>query len=152
MSLFARILLFVVIVAAIACSSIWLIGGKKNDFSTSLVINAQPQQIFPYLTESDRLKQWISGLVRVEDLAMAEKNQPAVITERIVDDGQGNSIVFKDKVIRQVQDELFSVQSTSSEKVITAIYQLEPTDDQKTQLTCRFKEVNTSLGRFLAPF
>jgi uncharacterized membrane protein len=152
MSLSARILLFLLIVVLIGGSSLWLIGGKKIEHSTSLVIDAQPQQVFPYLIESDRLIQWVSGLESVEDLEMAETGDPAIITERIMDDGSGKQVQFDDEVIRHEPDELLSVQSSNSSKIITAIYQLESTEEEKTQLNYRIKISHTSLGRFLAPF
>jgi uncharacterized protein YndB with AHSA1/START domain len=152
MSLSAKLLLFCVIVAAIGASSLWLIGGKKGEYSTSLVINASPQQVFPYLTDAERLKQWLEGLAEVENLVETEDGAQSQPTRRLMDFGDGKQVWFQDEVIRHESDAMISVQSSSSNKVITAIYQLQPTPDDKTELKYRLKTTNKSLGRLWAAF
>jgi uncharacterized protein YndB with AHSA1/START domain len=152
MSLSAKILLFVIIIAVIGASSLWLLGGKKGEYSTSLIIDASPPQVFPYLTDADLLKQWLKGLAEVENLVENEEGAQALLTKRLMDFGDGRQVWFQDEVIRHETDELISIQSSSSNKVITAIFQLQSTPDDKTELKYRLKISNQSVGRFLAAF
>lgn len=154
MSLPAKLLITLLIVAGVAASSLWIIGGKKNEYSTSLVIDAQPQQVFPYLTQPDLLKSWIDGLAEVSELVKPPEEKlpsPAVTTPRVFRSANGKQIRFQDEIIRFDPDKLVSVQSRNGSHVITSIYQLELKEDNKTSLTYRVKTANRGVGRFLAP-
>ena len=154
MSLPTRLLIIFVIVAGIAASSLWIIGGKKNEYSTSLVIDAQPQQVFPYLTQPDHMKSWIEGLTEVSELVKPpEKDLPAppVTTARVMRTEGGKQIRYQDEIIRFDPHKLVSVQSRNPSQVVTAIYQLEAKEDDKTSLTYKVKTKNRGIGRLLAP-
>ena len=154
MSLPAKIVVFLLIVVGIGASSLWILGGKKNEYSTSLVIDAQPQQVFPYLTQPDHMKTWIEGLDEVSELVKPpEKELPAppVTTARIVRTADGKQVRYQDQIIRFDPGKLVSVQSKNRSQVVTSIYQLEAKEDDKTALTYKVKTKNRGVGRILAP-
>lgn len=154
MSLPAKLLIFLLIVAGVAATSLWIIGGKKNEYSTSLLINAQPQQVFPYLTQPEHLKSWIDGLTEVSELVKPPEEKlptPAVTTLRVFQNENGKQVRFQDEIIRFDPNKLVSVQSRNRSHVVTSIYQLELKDDNKTSLTYRVKKANRGIGRFFAP-
>jgi hypothetical protein len=147
-----RFLLFLLLLAMIAAAALWIIGGKKDEYSISLVIDAHPNQVFPYLTQPDLLKQWASGLVQVEELRpLADGSNRTIKTTRIVVDQSGKRTAFEDEVLRHSENEAVTVQSSNAAQVITAIYQLDLKDNRKTVLTHRVKVSNVGIGRLLGP-
>ena len=152
MKFFSKFLLFVLIAVLIVCSGLWIIGGKKLEYSTRLIIEAPPQSVFPYLTKPEHLMQWIDGLSQIDELIPPPEDQLRHTTSyREMRNEDGSPIRFQDQVIRFTQNELLSVQSSSSSQIITSIYQLDAKADQKTDLTYRVKISNIGLGRFIGP-
>jgi len=147
-----RILLFSLIVLGVVAGGLWIMGGKKDEFSTELMIDAQPQQIFPYLTEPAKLKQWFDGLESVENYQPAKADIPSkyTLTTRVTTNQNGKRTTHQDQVIRYELDNLLTVQSRNANEVITWIYELEP-DKEKTRFRCRVKTEHLAIGRFLAP-
>ena len=151
MSFFKRLLMFVLILLFIAACGLWIMGGKKNEYSTSLSIDAAPDQIFPYLVEPDRMKKWIKGLDQIEQLRPAEDPHQAVPqTSRVVSDDSGNPQQFRDEVLRYSEGKGLSIQSTNAFQIIVSVFQLEP-EQGKTRLEYRVKTTNVGFGRMLAP-
>jgi uncharacterized protein YndB with AHSA1/START domain len=147
-----RITLFSLIVLGIVAGGLWIMGGKKNEFSTSLLIDAQPQQVFPYLTQPEQIKQWFAGLESVEAYVPSKPDIPTRITTttRVITSVGGGQTTYQDQVIRFEADSLLSIQSRNANEIITWIYELEP-DKGKTRLNYRVKTENRGIGRFMAP-
>lgn len=153
MSYFARILFWILIIASVAISSLWVIGGKVHEYSTSLTINASPESIFPYLTEPERIKAWSEGLLEVGKMeSNIDDNgySRRILSERVVSN-QGSEQVFVDEVLRFDENKTLSVQSTSSSVVNTTILSLK-SDGDGTKVSYRFKTAHRGLDRFAAPF
>jgi uncharacterized protein YndB with AHSA1/START domain len=154
MSFSTRLLIFVVIFIAIGGASLWILGGKKTDYSTSVTINATPQQIFPYLTQPELLTEWVNGLEQVEPLIPNEdENLPssASTTTRVIE-LDGKRLRFEDEVMRFEQDKLLSIRSSNHLTMVTAIFELAAVDRFSTELNYRVRSTNLGIGRFLAPF
>lgn len=153
MSRLTRFLLFLVVTTLVATAGLWILGGKKTDFSTSISIAAHPSQIFPYLTQPEQLKQWMTGLEQVDEILPIPKGEyaPVADTHRTLVDPSGRLSQFRDTVIRFTPDELISVQSTNSLIVLTSIFQLEIKAPRQTSITYQVKSMPVGLGRLLAP-
>lgn len=154
MSRTSRFFLFLFVAALIALAGLWILGNKKSDYSTSVVIDAHPSQVFPYLTQPDRLKQWLTGLEQVDEIlpppAADEYTSPPKMIRTWNLNGTRTS--FNDLVIRYNLDEMVSVQSSNANQVVTSIYELDLKDANKTLLTYQVKSTNVGLGRLLAVF
>ncbi len=153
MSSFSRFLFYAAIVVLICAAGLWILGGKKNSFSTTITITAPPEQVFPYLTQPELLTQWIDGLAYVEELVPNEVEglpSRATRTDRVMEQG-GSQVRFEDEVIRYEQNSMISIQSSNHVSVVTSIFVLEPLEDSTTKLEHRVKTSNVGLGRLLAP-
>ena len=149
-----KIVLTILLVLAIVGAALWILGGKQSEYSTGLSIAAPPEAIFPYLTQPERLKSWTEGLVEVAEFVPAPKvdgvaSAPAEKTPRVMSYADGSQAHSQDQVIRYEKNLSISIQSTSSQRVVTYIYQLEPKNGQ-TFLSYRIKTNSSGAGRFLA--
>ena len=153
MSRLTRFLLFLVVATLVAVTGLWILGGKKTEFSTRVSIAAHPSQIFPYLTQPEKLKQWLTGLEQVDEILPIPKGEYSAVpdTHRTVVDSTGRKTQFQDNVIRFTPDELISVQSSCSTVVLTSIFQLELKASQQTLTTYQVKSMPIGIGRLLAP-
>lgn len=140
----------IVLIAVIGCAAIWIYGGKKQHYETSLTINATPSQVFPYLTDVERMKQWVDGLMEVEPIN--ELVQVEGAKNRVTVNANGKMVEFEDEVLRYQQDKLLSVRWKNSVVVTTSIYKLEPKSELQTDFRFTVKTTNLGIGRFLAPF
>lgn len=144
--------MWALLIAAVGIAAIWIIGGKRHEYSTALAIEASPESVFYLLTNPEGQKKWSSGLQEVGQFgpAAGDLGGRRERTTRRVTDNKGKEIEFEDEVIRFEQNKLLSVQSSNDLGVITSIYQLESKDGQ-TYLTYRVKTSNSGLGRIWAP-
>jgi uncharacterized membrane protein len=154
MSLPGKLLLFAVLALLVSGAGLWISGGKKGEYSTSLVVDAHPSQVFPYLTDSERIKQWMNELTQIEELIPPQDDEglpvPTKITSRVMVEN-GKNVVYQDEVIRFSKDKMISIQSSNDAKVITFIFLIEPHKKLKTKVDYRIKESNIGTGRIFAP-
>jgi uncharacterized protein YndB with AHSA1/START domain len=145
-----KFLLSLIVIALTIAAALWIMGGKRLSYSTSLLIDAPPSAVFEYLTDAELMKQWKGGLIEVELI----DGSPAQIgaKSRIVMESGGKQITFDDEVIRFEKDAYFSVNAKNRMVTITSIYRLEPKQDGKTSFTYVVKKVHHGLGKFIAPF
>ena len=152
MSVSAKLALWVPIIIVVIAIGLWLAGGKKQEYSAAIQIDANPDIVFAYLTEPEKHKSWITGLAHVEKLESNTDETGAskrITTSRVISiDGKESR--FEDSVIRFEPDESLSVQSSNRNQVITSIYLLEPRDSQ-TYFTYRVITLNRGISRILAP-
>lgn len=138
--------------AVIGVAGLWLAGGKKSEYSAAIQIDSEPQRVFLFLVEPDKLKSWVNGLTHVERLELVkdENGRPRrSITARVISTN-GQEKRFDDEVIRYEQDKSVTVQSSNTNQVITSIFQLEPRGNE-TYLKYRVTVVYRGIGRFFAP-
>ena len=155
MSAIGKTVLTILLVLAIVGAALWILGGKQAEYSTGLSIDAPPEAVFPYLTQPERLKNWVEGLVEVAEFVPAPKADglasapPAEKTLRVMSNPNGSQAHSQDQVIRYEENLSISIQSTSPQRVVTYIYQLEPKNGQ-TFLSYRIRTNSSGAGRFLA--
>lgn len=155
MSIIGKTVLSILLVVAIVSAALWILGGKRSEYSTALSIDAPSAAIFPYLTQPERLKSWTTGLSEVSELLPAPKVDGIASgrvkkTPRVITKPDGSQVRYEDQVIRYEENLSISVQSSNPQQVITYIYQLEPRDGQ-TFLSYRIKTSSLGVGRLLAP-
>ena len=147
-----KILLWILIIAIIVTSALWIMGGKREEYSSALLINADPETVFSYLVEPEKLKNWVEGLSSVERIEPNELVNGMLVVDTsprtVVIDGKPTQ--FEDEVLRYGENTNLTVKSTSSKVALTSIFKLEPRDD-RTYLTYRVKTLNRGFGRLLAP-
>lgn len=148
-----RIIMWILLIAAVGAGALWILGGKQAEYSTGLGIAAPPDSIFPFLTEPERLKSWHSGLTEVAPMVSSDNREPQTppkLTSRVITDENGKQVRYQDEVIRFERNVSLSVQSSNPKSVITSIFQLEPREGE-TFIVYRVKSTYRGLGRFLAP-
>lgn len=152
MSIPAKLVLWILVLAAIVGSSLWLMGSKKKEYTAAIQIDATPESVFPFLTEPEKHKSWVSGLSHVESLAVdavGDETADRVTGTRIIERG-GQESRFEDEVIRFEPNALLSVQSSNNGQIMTSIYQLEPRNGQ-TYFNYRVVKRFRGLKRLYAP-
>jgi hypothetical protein len=152
MSFPSKLVFWIPIITAVVAIALWLSGGKKQEYSAAIQIEASPDVVFAYLTEPEKHKSWITGLAHVERLESNtdENGDPKRITTQRVVSLDGKESKFEDQVIRFEPDASLTVRSSRSSQVITSIYLLEPRDSQ-TYFTYRVIKLNRGIKRILAP-
>ncbi len=149
MNSFLKIAIGLGVVVVTAAAALYILGSERGRHSTSLVIDAPPATVFAYLTDPERLKQWVTGLVEMEPLGdlTGEIGARSLVTSN----SNGRTVEAEEEIIRFQQDVLYSVQSTNEFQVQTSRFELEPKDNQ-TKLTYRVVVANRGFGKFLGVF
>lgn len=148
----AKLILWIPIITTVVAIGLWISGGKKQEYSAAIQIEASPDVVFAYLTEPEKHKSWITGLAHVERLESNtdENGHPKRVTTQRVVSLDGKESRFEDEVIRFEPGEFLTVRSSRIDRVITSIYLLEPRDSQ-TYFTYRVIKLNRGIKRLLAP-
>ncbi len=149
MNRFTKILLTVVLLAALTSAALWIVGGKKSQYKTQLVIDAPASAVFSYLTEGDKLKQWVTGLTEIESTSQSFDEIGARMS--VVFREGDRQFRFDDSVLRYEENKFLSIQSKNNISSTTSIYALEE-QDGKTQLDFSVKKSRLGFGRMLAIF
>jgi len=151
MSPLSRLLLFLSIAFAVSVAGLWISGGKREEYSARIDIDRKPDQIWQYLVEPEKLKNWMTGLEQIDrplEPPGAYKEPPELL--RTVVNPNGKRVQYNDFVIRYKEDEVLTVQSSASGTVQTTILQLEPFDSG-TQFSYSVKVSHNNLARLMAP-
>ncbi len=156
MSPIARILLFAGLGLAVVLAGLWISGGKKENYSASISIQAHPKQVFRYLTDPEKLKTWMVGLESVDEPIPPKTGEgtefdvPPDLVRTFVTPS-GKHVRFNDKVIRYTEDQFLTVQSSNASTTRTAIFQLEPIGRTGTQVSYEIRVAHSGLGRLMSP-
>ena len=144
--------MWTLIIVSIVAGALWIIGGKRTEYSTGLQIDSPTEKVFVHLTDPVHLKGWVEGFVEVGNLEPAEDNESSSRTKKTprVISVNGKEVRYDDEVLRFEKNESISIQSSNSTITVTSIFQLEPKGSE-TFLNYRVKKLNTGVGRFLAP-
>jgi uncharacterized protein YndB with AHSA1/START domain len=149
-----RVLSTLLILLLIAAAALWIMGGAKKENDTSLEFDATPEQIWPYLTEPDRIRQWFSGLVSIDPIE-APSDDPAAPApapiRRVLQTADGDRVEYKDQILRFTPGQMLSLRSRSSGGTLTWVYQLEAMVDDRANVTFRVVQSASGLARLLAP-
>ncbi|MCH2181446.1 MAG: SRPBCC family protein [Mariniblastus sp.] len=149
MSGIVKFLLFLAIAVVIAVGCLWFLGGKKQEYSTVVSINASPDQVYPYLIEPDRLKKWKSELLDIQPLSEGpvELGSKSVSTLQV----NGKTRVCNDEVIRFQENRVFTVRSRGPNTILSSIFKLE-NESGKTGLSYQIKLTTRGFDRLFVPF
>ena len=149
MNSLVKFLLFLVIAVGIATGCLWFLGGKKQEYSTVVSINASPDQVYPYLIEPERVKKWRSELVEIRPL----NEGPVELGSKSVSTIQFNGRFrdFKDEVIRFQENQVFTVRSRAPNTILSSIFKLE-NESGKTGLSYQIKLTTRGFDRLFVPF
>lgn len=147
MTILTKIFLGLCLLIALAIGSVWIIGGKPAKHSTQITINAHRADVFDWLVESDRIREWDPEIVEVASIE--SEDQPE--SQRIVK-GEKSEVVYTDQVLRFDHGAMVSVRSTGRDVVQTQVFQLDGNSLGGTDLQFRLARKPTGLGRFLVPF
>lgn len=155
MSNIARFFMFFVILLVIACGVMWFIGGKKQEFSTEVSIDAPANRIFRYLVDPQLLKEWSNEIVQIETidddvLDAGQRNEEGALTELVVD-RQGQQVVMRQEIIKLELDKMVSLQRSNDFMVSTAIFRLTE-NSPETVVSYRIKETHIGLRRITGFF
>lgn len=142
---FASLLL----VVALILFALWLFGGKKIKYETRLMIEAPPAVVFPYLTEAEKLKLWVSGLTKIAFINGLQ-DQVGAIARVTLREGD-RQFQYEDTVLRYEKDQLLSIRSENDVTSTTLVYRLEK-DGEETELFYNMKKSRLGIGRVLALF
>ena len=147
MSNLTKILMLLGIGLFLTLASAYFVGGKKKEYDVSATIKARPYQLFPYLTDPELKKKWMTSLV----------DQEVITDGPIAEDTELNSVIriddenvdFRSLVIRFSKNEVLSIKSRNEELTWTTFFRLEGTDDV-TKLDYRRILKNDGMRRLMA--
>ena len=150
MSGFVKFILFMVIAVGIALGCLWFLGGKKQEYSTAISINALPEQVFPYLVEPLRVKKWNS---RVDHIQPLTDGPVQLGSKSFVDVAvQWRSPrFFKTRSFDFNRTEIFTVRSRAPNTILSSLFKLENVSG-KTGLSYQIKLTTKGFNRLLVPF
>ena len=145
-----KFVLSLLALVAIVLGALWIYGGKKESYSTELVIEAPPEIIFPFLAEGELQKKWTTGLLDVTAIRTTDEVVGSV--DKVVIDQNGKSVGFENKIIRYELNKSLAIRSSNATTVNTLVYQLDDVGENQTSFTFRFRVANVGLGKFFNPF
>lgn len=123
MSSLTKALILLALGILISIVSVWLIGGKKQNFDKTISIKARPYQLFPYLIDSDLRKKWNPGLVKQSSISDPDEISEGYqfLSRWKTDDSEFDS---RDQVLRYQQDAIVSIRSKTPDTTTTSFYKL----------------------------
>ncbi len=128
----------------------WFVGGKKQEYSTKVTINASAERVFRYLADPQLLKEWSSEIVEVEpieldELGDNERHKVGALADLLIE-SQGHQVAMRQEVIKFDRNKMISLQRSNDFLLSTAIFRLEE-NGVDTDLTYRVKESRVGLRR-----
>ncbi len=128
---------------------VWTIGGSMADYRVQVSIAATPAQVYPFLTEPERLKQWLGGLVESKPLTEGGTRVGARSLEIVEESGRRMEM---ESVVLDVRtNELLAVEISSSMGQMRSEYRLAG-DGARTRVDHTMNVRYKGFIRFIAPF
>jgi uncharacterized protein YndB with AHSA1/START domain len=93
-------------------------------YQAETIIHGAPDRIFPWLTEPDRVKQWIGGLV--ESIPLDDGRLAIGARAREVVEESGRRFTMESEVVGLEPDRLLAVNLTSAMADMASSYRLTP--------------------------
>ena len=132
----------------LVAGALWVLGGRTQVYRAEIEIEAPPEEVFPYLTEPDRIAQWVDGLVEITPLT--EGGHRVGATARLVVEQDGNRYEFIDEVTSTTANESLELHSQSDMFDADIRWELEPSKNG-THATAVMRTDFHGFYRFLAP-
>jgi uncharacterized protein YndB with AHSA1/START domain len=126
-----RILGAIAGVLLLSVTILWVIGGFTTTAQTSITISAPPDKVFRFLTEPDKMKQWLDGVTNITPLNGGECRVGA--KARVVVEKDGNRLELEDEVVRLEKNQLLELKMTCSMFDMINRYEITA-DGDKSQL------------------
>jgi hypothetical protein len=153
MSNFTKFILLLLIGLVIAFCCLWLIGGKKVEYETTLTIDANPDMVAAYITDSKLISRWRSDIV--DDGAASQQPFEKGRTSRVAIRTKSGEVEADEEVLiseNKPEKKNFSVRLTSPDQVATSIYELTLVENNKTRLVYKIKATPVGFARIRAIF
>lgn len=159
MSFFSKILIFLLGLSVLAVVSAWIMGGESKKYSTRISIEASPVDVFQYLVDGEKMKQWANGIVSAgpyeadDDDAGAEEVAKLEFKslERVVSK-DGKESVWEDSILRFEEGETLSIKSRKGGLARTIVFQLEENEIGGTTIDYRLSRSASGWEQLLFAF
>jgi uncharacterized protein YndB with AHSA1/START domain len=140
----------------------WIMGGETGKYSTSISIDASPADVFPYLTDGEKISQWASDVVSVDSF----DRDDSVIRKRVVQE-EDETVTWEDSVLRfqdgtenenetekeeREKEYSISIQSKNGGFTNTYFFHLKTNELERTNLEYRVTQTASGIDRFFFPF
>ncbi len=158
-----KTLIYLVVIAGLAIGVLWFIGGKKLEYSSSIDINASPEQVFRFLSDAEQLTEWATGVEAVEsasDFGMEDVPEAGLgaISQLLVVNS-GKKVAVQHEIIKYEPSSLISMRFTSPSLTSFSIFRLDEKETvssgvrpETTRVSFRVKESTHGFSRFFVPF
>lgn len=143
-----RIVAYLLAILALILGVLWVVGGQTFINIAEVTIAAPAERVFDFLSEDDKVKQWMKGVAEIKPLEPGERKVGA--KARIVVEEDGHRLEMQDEVLRLEPGRLLEVRITHDMFAITSLYELSETGGQ-THLKHTMRADYQSLGRVAAP-
>lgn len=144
-----RIIGVIVGVLAVALLILWILGGRTSRHVAEITIAASPDDVFQYLAEPDKARQWMEGVVEITPLG--DSTQQVGAKARIVIAENESRFEMEDEVIRYEANRLFEVRIMSSMFDLTSLYELSEFDVGKSHVKHTLRADYKGFVRIFAP-
>lgn len=157
MSFLTKIISFLALLTIVSIACIWIAGGASTKHVTRITIDAGRGQVFPYLTDGEKISKWAKGVIEVgsfdngEDADDADREPPNKAQRRVVTE-HGKQVEYEDTVMRYTFPKSFSIQSTNSNVTQTTVFQLQENEVRGTNVEYRLTRSANGIGRMFFPF
>ena len=156
MSSFKKVLLYVITFVIGAIVVLYMLGGKTYTFEASVSIAAPPSVVFGYLTDTEKIKKWVGGVVEIEPLTTQGHEVGA--QSRVILENAGMRVEFVDEVLQTVPSETLLTLADNSMFQARNAYRLEATkfgtdgSQVGTRLSLKMEVKQKGFYRFMSPF
>ncbi len=124
-------------------------GGTPQFHATEVEIRALAEQVFPYLVEPEKLKQWVSGMAESRALTQDGLVVGAKLIEVVENDGK--RVQIEAEIARIEKNQLVQLKMRSS--YFDAVNHLDLTSTPHgTEVTQNLTVTYKGLARFFVPF
>ena len=119
--------LFILLVAAVLGGVLYLVGGRQYRFVSEIKIQAPASVVFAHLTETDKVTQWVDGLVEItpEDDQGHRVGSRATLTIQ----QSGNRFEMRDEVLESTPNQSLNVRTQSDMFDAVTAFRILPQED-----------------------
>jgi uncharacterized protein YndB with AHSA1/START domain len=149
MSRISRVLIALVILFVLAVFTLFLIGGRQQQYRHQITINAPRSFVFQCLTDPAYIQKWIAGSSKYQ--VLTEGGHRLGARAHITVSAPGIRMEVDSEVLETIPDERLITALTTSPLDARSDFQLEG-NDQTTVVTHSFLVTPKGWARIFAPF
>jgi len=150
MPILAKFFMLLLGLAVFAVVGAWIMGGESTKHDEKITIDANPEDVFRYLTDGEKIKQWGNGIVSVG--TFRGDDDEGRTQERIVHDKENGDVVWKDSLMRFQEGEAVSIQSRNRGLIRTYVFQIERNEIGGSNVEYRLTRSSEGVDRLLFSF